>query len=87
MRLTVEEHGGGCQMVRLRAWPRCSRGAAMLCVLLIVICDAAAFAQAWETWAASGIIGLALLAAIFRDIGSAMNAVRHATPGWKRQGK
>jgi hypothetical protein len=87
LRMTVEEHGEDRQMFRLRAWPRCSRGAAGLTLLFILICDFASFAQAWETWTVSGVVVLVLLARMLREIGAAMSAVLHVTRDWKPQGR
>ena len=85
LRMTVEEHGAGHQMVRLRAWPRCSRSAGVLTLVLILICDAAALSEAWETWVTAGVLGLLLLTAMFREIGSAMAGVLCVTRGWQRK--
>jgi GT2 family glycosyltransferase len=88
-RMTVEEHGHGQQMVRLRAWPRCSVNAGLLALLLIFICDAAAVMAAWETWAVSGILLVLTLGVMLRELGGAMAAILHVTPGWgdRRRGR
>jgi GT2 family glycosyltransferase len=87
LRMTVEEHGDNRQMFRLRAWPRCSRGAAGITLLFILICDVASFAAAWETWAVSGALVLLLLGWMFREIGAALSAVLHVTRRWQRAGR
>jgi GT2 family glycosyltransferase len=84
-RIAVEEHGSGNQMVRLRVWPRCSVNAALLTLLLILICDASALVGAWDTWAAAGVILLVILAVMLRELGGATAAVLRATPGWSRR--
>lgn len=84
LRMTVEEHGEGRQMFRLRAWPRCARGPAFFTLLLILICDAAAFSQAWATWAVSGTLMMICLVVMFREIGSALAGLDHVTREWKR---
>lgn len=84
LRMTVEEHGQGRQMVRMRASPHCSRGAGLVAILMIAICDAAAFGAAWGVWATAGVVGLGLLFACFRETGSAMAAVMCVARGWKR---
>ena len=38
LRVTAEEHGNGTQLVRLRVWPRPSRGLCALLVVLAAIC-------------------------------------------------
>lgn len=37
LRLGIEDHGNGRQMVRLRAWPRISKGAALAEILLVAL--------------------------------------------------
>jgi GT2 family glycosyltransferase len=46
VRMAVEEHGQGRQMVRLRIWPRCSPGAALTVVVLVVLAASAVAAHA-----------------------------------------
>jgi hypothetical protein len=86
-RMTVEEHGRGWQMVRLRAWPRVSANAGLLTLLLIFICDAAAIMQAWHTWAVSLAVLLVTLGVLLRELGAAMAAIRHVTPEWSAHGR
>jgi hypothetical protein len=84
LRITAEEHGQNQQMVRMRAWPRCSKFGGAITLGFIAICDAAALADAWGIWAVSGVIGLLLLAMILREIGLAMAAIVHVMHGWEK---
>jgi hypothetical protein len=59
MLMAVEEHGGGKQFLRFRAWPRCAP--AGIVFALLFACMAAGAATA-EAWVACGLLnGLALL--------------------------
>jgi GT2 family glycosyltransferase len=84
LRMAVEEHGDGKQLVRVRAWPRCSHNFTKLLILLTAICSVAMFVRAWETWLTTAVSGLITLGMLTREIGGAMAAVVHATRGWKR---
>jgi hypothetical protein len=42
LRMAVEEHGSGAQLVRLHAWPRCAPGAIVLTAVLAALAIAAA---------------------------------------------
>ena len=75
VRLTVEEHGSGKQMVRYRAWPKWTlRGwiAAGICA------GAAAGAGADQLWTACAVLGalaIAMAARAMVECGAAMAAV------------
>lgn len=78
MILTVEEQGGGCQMVRFRLWPRISRTVAVLTVIFAALSGAAAF-----DGANAGAVLLAAVAAVLfmrmlAETGSAMSALSRA---------
>ncbi len=47
LRVAVEEHGAGRQLVRFRSWPRCSPGGLALTLLLSALSVGAALDQAW----------------------------------------
>lgn len=87
LRMTVEEHGSGKQLFLLRCWPRCTRGIGLITLLFILINDAAALSEAWETWVISAIAMLCMVAILLREIGGAMAAVMHVTRNWKYGGK
>ncbi|MEN8184294.1 MAG: glycosyltransferase [Myxococcota bacterium] len=76
--MAVEEHGGGCQLVRLRVWPRVARGALTLTVALLALALGASWAQSWPAAATLGVAaGLGLLRMGF-DCASAAGAARNA---------
>jgi hypothetical protein len=78
VRMTIEEHGSGKQMVRYRAWPRWS---AWGWAILGVCAAAAGSAAAWRVWglcATAGAMGLILLTRGVIECGTAMAEVRRA---------
>ena len=56
LRMGVEEHAGGAQLVRFRCWPKWSTGALVSSLLLAVLC---LLAGRDEAWAAAGVLGAA----------------------------
>jgi O-antigen biosynthesis protein len=58
LRMAVEEHGLGCQMVRFRIWPRPAKGAIGLAAALAAMATVAALDQAWLAAAVLGLISL-----------------------------
>jgi GT2 family glycosyltransferase len=77
LRLGVEEHGEGRQLLRFRIWPRASRGAMATVVLLVILL----FATGHEGRGADLIIaaGAALTALwMVRDCAAAVAVLRHA---------
>ena len=78
MRAVIEEHGDGKQLLRLRAWPRCSGPGLALTTLLIVLMTGAGLSGAWT---AGAIVGTLTLFALFRtwwECAAAMTAVVRA---------
>jgi hypothetical protein len=78
VRVTVEEHGAGKQLVRIRAWPRVSLGA-----LAVVLSLAALSFVAWRDGAmvatgALGAMSVLLLAHLVRAAAAATAAVHNA---------
>jgi O-antigen biosynthesis protein len=59
-RMVVEEHGGGKQLVRLRWWPRYSRGGCLLTAALAAGAVAASIDGAWLAAGAFGALALLL---------------------------
>ena len=78
MRMAVEEHGQGRQMVRMRLWTRCAPGAVTLAAFLTLAAIGSALAGAPA--AALGIGGGAAALAVWmaRDCGFAMAGLRRA---------
>ena len=63
LRIAVEEHGGGRQMTRYLAWPRCSGTAVVLCVALAGL---AAVSAAEGAVVAAGVLAALLTAVALR---------------------
>jgi hypothetical protein len=75
VRMGVEEHGAGRQLVRLRAWPRASPAVLVLAVVLLLLGAGAALDGAW---AASGLllaVSAALLVRLSNDCAAALAAL------------
>jgi GT2 family glycosyltransferase len=75
---TVEEHGGGRQMVRFRARPRLSEFALIVIVAFAALTLAAGIAGAWPAAGALGLIAGLTVARVLWEAGLAMGAVRSA---------
>jgi hypothetical protein len=76
VRLTIEEHGSGKQMVRYRAWPTCPAGGSLLAGLCAAGAIAAGIGHGWTACAVLGALALGLAAWTFVECGAAMGAVR-----------
>jgi GT2 family glycosyltransferase len=85
MQMAVEEHGGGQQLVRLRAWPSVSLPAAALAALLAALAVAAA-AEGALAAILLGALSLGLCAWMALGAGAALaaslDAVRRAQDRW-----
>jgi hypothetical protein len=73
--MAVEEHGGGKQLVRFRAWPRCYPVGIALTLLFAGLSAAAAFSEAWITCAVLNFVAFLFMIRIYRECASAMSAV------------
>jgi hypothetical protein len=60
-RMAIEEHGAGRQMVRFKAWPRCSRVVLLFTFVIACLAASAAYSHSWG--AATLLGGISLLAA------------------------
>ncbi len=83
VRMAVEEHGAGRQLVRLRTWARCSPGGLALILLFTAL---GVWAGADHAWAASAIFGATTLLLSFRTVHEcavAMAAVLRVVQHWK----
>jgi hypothetical protein len=79
---TVEEHGGGKQLVRVRAWPRLSAAAIVLLPGAVLL---AALAGADQAWAATVVLGsIALLGAYrsWRECSAALHTLKITVENW-----
>ncbi len=73
--MAVEEHGGGKQLVRFRAWPKCSTPGLLVTLLLVGIASAAALDGAWTACMVLDVVALFIAVEMFRDCSTAMAVV------------
>lgn len=73
--MAVEEHGGGKQLVRFRAWPKCSSGAVVVTLVFAALAALAALNYAWITCGVLNFCALLFMTHIFKECSSAMAAV------------
>jgi O-antigen biosynthesis protein len=71
MRMAVEEHGGGRQLVRIRSWPHCSRPGVALIGTSTVLAAAAALDGAWIACGLLAMSALVLIATALWDCATA----------------
>jgi GT2 family glycosyltransferase len=76
--MASEEHGGGRQLVRLRAWPISSAALLSFVLALLGVAGAAAYEHAWIPSASLTIVGLLVFARIFQDCSTATAATIRA---------
>jgi hypothetical protein len=79
--MAVEEHGGGQQLVRIRARPRVSGAAVLLVTLFWSLAGWAALDQAWPAAAPLAAAGLFVIVRMAGDHARAAGAVRVAWHG------
>jgi hypothetical protein len=77
-RLVAEEHGRGRQLVRVRAWPRCSAKGLVITLVYVTLSLLAAHASAWGVAAALGAVVLGLALRAGQECGAATDAVLQA---------
>jgi hypothetical protein len=73
---TVEEHGGGRQLIRVRVWPRFSWFAVTVIFLFVCLSVLAARDDALVACTALGSIAALLLIRSLRECGTAIHSVR-----------
>jgi len=73
--MAVEEHGGGKQLVKFRAWPRCAPAGIVLALLFAALAAFAALGEAWVAFGVLNAIAFLFLMVIFKECASAMSAV------------
>ena len=78
LRLAVEEHGAGTQLVRLRSWPRYSGIGMALTAVLAVLSSAAFLDGATIAGAILGVAAFFLAASAVRDGAAATGLLLHA---------
>lgn len=79
IRMAIEEHGGGNQLVRFRLWPRCSGKAVVLVLAFTVLSIVAAFDKAPTASLIIGGIALVLALRVFQECAGATSAALNAT--------
>jgi hypothetical protein len=82
LQLAVEEHGGGCQLIRVRAEPRCGRGPLITAFFAILL--AAALSDG--AWIAAGALGLAAAFFAARTVAAVADATSTARRALDRVG-
>lgn len=90
VRMGVEEHGAGRQLVRLRAWPRPAPLVLALVLVLLLLGAGAAADGAWAATAVLAGVSAALLLRVSNDCASALAALycavaRTAAAGARRE--
>ena len=76
--MATEEHGGGRQLVRFRAWPRCSPGGLVLILLFGTLATWATLDRAWIASPFLGVVTLMLTLRTLQECTAATAAVLHA---------
>jgi len=79
---TVEEHGAGRQMVRVRVWPRLSWLGRVLIPLFALLSLAAGLDHALVACTALALVSLLLLIRSLLDCGTAIHSVRCVVEDW-----
>jgi len=82
---TVEEHGQGKQMIRVRVWPRFTVFARVLMVLFLTLSVLAALDRAWIAGFGLAAITLLLFTRSILECGSAIRTVGLSFPGWQQK--
>lgn len=75
---TVEEHGSGKQMFRLRAWPVIGRGALLSLTLSFLLVFVAAWHEAWTATTCFAMLALWLTVRVFGECSSSLHSIRTA---------
>ena len=83
--MAVEDHGSGTQHVRARTWPRVSRAALAVALVLAALAVAAGVSGAWLAGASLGLAAAAVIGRVVLECGSAAAAIVAAQPGVARR--
>ncbi len=73
--MAVEEHGGGKQFVRFRAWPKCSGAGYVLPLFFAALAAGAAYSHAWVAFGALNFVAFLFMMRVARECASAMGAL------------
>ena len=83
MRMVLEEHGGGRELMRFKSWPRPSVAGLVAALLLASLAAAAGLHGAWPACALLGVAALVVLLRIAQECAAAsatLMAVLRTTP-------
>jgi hypothetical protein len=72
LRLAIEEHGGGRQLLRFRAWPRWSRGGLALTAGFVAFCAASAARGSVASALILGLLALTVVVRMLRECGDSL---------------
>ncbi len=81
LRLAIEEHGAGNQLVRVRSWPRARGGALVVCALAVALATLAVINDADAGAVALAALAAVLLGRVLYESSLANAAIRAALPG------
>ena len=76
LRMAIEEHGAGRQLLRIRSWPRFSSHGGLLAILFGLLALAAAEDEAWAAVIPLAVFALLLTARMWMESASAVAAIR-----------
>lgn len=83
---TLEEHGQGKQMIRVRVWPRFTLFSRMMLGLFLGLCVAAGLDHAWIVCIGLATLSIFLLIKTLRECGNAIQSVKLSVQGWNKNG-
>jgi glycosyltransferase involved in cell wall biosynthesis len=78
LRLAIEEHGSGRQLVRVRSWPHAPGAAILLGTLVAVIAGLAMISDADAVTVTLGVVAVSLVLRLVYECGSATATIRRA---------
>ncbi len=78
LRMAIEEHGAGRQLVRFRIWPKASFLGIVLPCVFTILATGAAFDQAWMACATLGLVASLLMLQLLLEWAEATATVLHA---------
>ena len=78
LRVAVEEHGAGRQLVRIRSWPRFSRIGAAVALAFAALAAGAALDGAWAAAAIMGAVVLLIVVSTIQDCATAAGVLQLA---------
>jgi hypothetical protein len=78
LRVAIEEHGSGHQLLRVRSWPHSPRGAVLLGILLAVVTALAVGSDADAITGMLAVLTAGLMLRVLYECGAATAAVKRA---------